>query len=143
MKGTRSTAVFRLGALALGFGFLYLPIAVLIVYSFNASRLVTIWGGFSTRWYGALLENDKFRSAALTSLEVQRMVIEEATNSRVPPALALAVAKVESNFEARALSPEEVIASHQRCASDSQTSNLCQPPFTPRSAFSDPTTSRA
>jgi putrescine transport system permease protein len=73
VTGNRSTAVFRLGALALGFGFLYLPIAVLVVYSFNASRLVTIWGGFSTRWYGALLENDKFRSAALTSLEVAVM----------------------------------------------------------------------
>ena len=43
-----------------GFGFLYLPIAVLIAYSFNGSRLVTIWGGFSTRWYGALIEDEKF-----------------------------------------------------------------------------------
>jgi putrescine transport system permease protein len=61
---------FRLGALALGFGFLYLPIAVLVAYSFNGSRLVTIWAGFSTRWYGALLVDDKFRSAASTSLEI-------------------------------------------------------------------------
>jgi len=68
--GPRGGAVFRLGALALGFGFLYLPIAVLVAYSFNASRLVTIWGGFSTRWYVALLEDDKFRAAALTSLEI-------------------------------------------------------------------------
>ena len=68
--GTRGGAVFRLAALGLGFGFLYLPIAVLVAYSFNASRLVTIWGGFSTRWYGALLEDDKFRAAALTSLEI-------------------------------------------------------------------------
>jgi putrescine transport system permease protein len=73
VTGTRSTAVFRLGALALGFGFLYLPIAVLVVYSFNSSRLVTIWGGFSVRWYDVLLENDKYRSAALTSLEVAVM----------------------------------------------------------------------
>jgi putrescine transport system permease protein len=76
VKGTRRSAVFRLGAvlrvsaLALGLGFLYLPIAVLVAYSFNASRLVTIWAGFSTRWYGALLEDDKFRAAALTSLEI-------------------------------------------------------------------------
>jgi putrescine transport system permease protein len=68
--GTRGGAVFRLAALGLGFGFLYLPIAVLVAYSFNASRLVTIWAGFSTRWYGALLEDDKFRAAALTSLEI-------------------------------------------------------------------------
>ena len=40
---------------SLGFAFLYLPILLLIVYSFNASRLVTVWGGFSTQWYGALL----------------------------------------------------------------------------------------
>jgi putrescine transport system permease protein len=74
--GSRGGAAFRLGAvlrvsaLGIGFGFLYLPIAVLVAYSFNASRLVTIWGGFSTRWYGALLEDDKFRAAALTSLEI-------------------------------------------------------------------------
>ena len=71
-------AAFRLGALALGFGFLYLPIAVLVVYSFNGSRLVTIWAGFSTRWYGALLEDDKFRAAALTSLEIGVMAASAA-----------------------------------------------------------------
>ncbi len=70
MIGGRGGAVLRLSVLALGFGFLYLPIAVLVTYSFNASRLVTIWGGFSTRWYGVLLEDDKFRGAALTSLEI-------------------------------------------------------------------------
>ena len=62
--------LLRGGALALCFGFLYLPIAVLVFYSFNASRLVTIWGGFSTRWYGALVDDDKFGAAALTSLEI-------------------------------------------------------------------------
>src|SRR5436309_5672607 len=69
MTGRRITA-FRLAALMLGFGFLYLPIAVLIAYSFNGSRLVTVWGGFSTRWYAALIDNDKFGAAALTSLEI-------------------------------------------------------------------------
>ncbi len=71
--GGRGSAVFRLSALTLGFGFLYLPIAVLVAYSFNASRLVTIWGGWSTRWYGVLLDDDKFRGAALTSLEIAVM----------------------------------------------------------------------
>jgi len=71
--GAGRGAVFRVSTLALGFGFLYLPIAVLVAYSFNASRLVTIWGGFSTRWYGALLEDDKFRGAALTSLDIAVM----------------------------------------------------------------------
>jgi putrescine transport system permease protein len=64
---------FRVGALALGFAFLYLPIAVLVAYSFNFSRLVTIWGGLSTRWYLALLDNEKYRAAALISLEVAVM----------------------------------------------------------------------
>jgi len=68
--GGRGGALLRLAALGLGFGFLYLPIAVLVAYSFNASRLVTIWAGWSTRWYGVLLEDDKFRGAALTSLEI-------------------------------------------------------------------------
>jgi putrescine transport system permease protein len=65
-------------ALGLGLGFLYLPIAVLIAYSFNGSRLVTIWGGFSTRWYGALLADDKFRDAAVTSLEIGTMAASAA-----------------------------------------------------------------
>ncbi|HEX6440954.1 MAG TPA: ABC transporter permease subunit [Stellaceae bacterium] len=69
MSGRGATA-FRLGALGLGFGFLYLPIAVLIGYSFNGSRLVTVWAGFSTRWYLALFQDDKFGAAALTSLEI-------------------------------------------------------------------------
>jgi putrescine transport system permease protein len=68
--GGRRVGAFCLGALALGFAFLYLPIAVLVAYSFNRSRLVTIWGGMSTRWYGALFLDDKFGAAALTSLEI-------------------------------------------------------------------------
>lgn len=51
-------------ALVAGFAFLYLPILALIAYSFNASRLVTVWGGFSTHWYGALLSNEALLSAA-------------------------------------------------------------------------------
>jgi putrescine transport system permease protein len=61
---------YRVAALALGFGFLYLPIALLVAYSFNASRLVAVWGGWSLRWYGELVRDDKFRSAAATSLEI-------------------------------------------------------------------------
>lgn len=64
------TAWLRVGALVCGFGFLYAPIALLIVYSFNASRLVTLWAGFSTRWYGELFRDEAFRAAALTSIEV-------------------------------------------------------------------------
>jgi len=50
--------------------FLYVPIIVLVGYSFNASALVTVWGGFSTIWYGRLLHNHQVLSAALLSLEV-------------------------------------------------------------------------
>lgn len=61
---------FHLTALVMGLSFLYLPILVLIIYSFNASRLVTVWGGFSTRWYASLLQNEQLLAAAWLSLEV-------------------------------------------------------------------------
>src|ERR1700752_1489577 len=70
---SRTTGWFRLGALTLGFCFLYAPIALLVLYSFNASRLVTVWAGFSTHWYGALFHDEAFGAAALTSLEVAAM----------------------------------------------------------------------
>ncbi len=73
MRAGRGGGAFRAGALVLGFAFLYAPIVLLVVYSFNASRLVTVWAGFSTRWYGALIRDDGFRRAALTSLEVAAM----------------------------------------------------------------------
>jgi putrescine transport system permease protein len=67
---SRRITVFRAAALAFGFGFLYLPIALLVAYSFNASRLVAVWGGWSLHWYAALLDDDKFRDAARNSLEI-------------------------------------------------------------------------
>ena len=73
MIARRSGGLFRLSALFFGFAFLYLPIALLVLYSFNGSRLVTVWGGFSIRWYGALIDNEKYRDAALTSLEIAVM----------------------------------------------------------------------
>jgi putrescine transport system permease protein len=57
-------------ALWFGYAFLYVPIALLITYSFNESRLVTVWGGFSTKWYGELLNNEALLSAAGLSLRV-------------------------------------------------------------------------
>ena len=56
--------------LAIGYVFLYGPIASLILYSFNASRLVTVWAGFSTHWYVELVHNEAIRRAALISLEI-------------------------------------------------------------------------
>ena len=61
---------FRMTVLALGFAFLYIPIASLVFYSFNKSRLVTVWGGFSTKWYGELLRNEQILNAAWLSLKV-------------------------------------------------------------------------
>jgi putrescine transport system permease protein len=56
--------------LCLGIAILYVPILVLIGYSFNASPLVNVWGGFSTTWYGQLWHNRQLLEAALLSLEV-------------------------------------------------------------------------
>jgi putrescine transport system permease protein len=66
----QGVTVFRAIVLTLGFAFLYIPIASLIVYSFNESRLVTVWGGFSTKWYGALLRNEQILNAAWLSIKV-------------------------------------------------------------------------
>jgi len=62
--------MFRLSALVFGFAFLYIPILSLIVYSFNKSRLVTVWAGFSTEWYGRLFENEQILGAAWLSLKI-------------------------------------------------------------------------
>jgi putrescine transport system permease protein len=59
-----------LAILFLGIAILYIPILVLITYSFNASPLVNVWGGFSTAWYGQLLHNRQVLEAALLSVEV-------------------------------------------------------------------------
>jgi putrescine transport system permease protein len=69
VSGGRRTR-FQWAALILGFSFLYIPIISLVIYSFNASRLVTVWGGFSTKWYGALLENEQILGAAWLSVKV-------------------------------------------------------------------------
>lgn len=61
---------FLKGALVVGFLFLYIPIISLIVYSFNASKLVTVWGGFSLRWYASLLQNEQIISAAKLSIQI-------------------------------------------------------------------------
>jgi len=54
----------------IGFGILYVPVVVMVVYSFNASRLVSVWAGFSTRWYGELMQNDQILAALGKSLWV-------------------------------------------------------------------------
>ncbi|WP_322011573.1 ABC transporter permease subunit [Paraburkholderia sp. J12] len=59
--------------LMLGFLFLYIPIVSLVVYSFNESKLVTVWSGFSLKWYAALLQDDELLNAAWLSLKIGLM----------------------------------------------------------------------
>ncbi|MEE9426766.1 MAG: ABC transporter permease subunit [Paracoccaceae bacterium] len=61
---------FNATSLTLGFAFLYLPMIILIIFSFNESRLVTVWAGFSTKWYGELIHNEAFLKAAWVTLKV-------------------------------------------------------------------------
>ncbi|AHF04278.1 putrescine/spermidine ABC transporter permease [Marichromatium purpuratum 984] len=59
-----------LSLLAFGYAFLYVPILLLIVYSFNESRLVTVWSGFSIKWYRELLHNQQLLEAAWLSVRI-------------------------------------------------------------------------
>jgi putrescine transport system permease protein len=83
-------SLFRVLSLVLGFTFLYVPILSLIVYSFNKSRLVTVWGGFSTQWYGRLFENEQILSAAWLSLKIATMTATGAVVLGTLAGLALA-----------------------------------------------------
>jgi putrescine transport system permease protein len=67
---TKRLSWFVLVMLAIGFLFLYGPIVSLVVFSFNESKLVTVWSGFSVKWYGELARDDQVLSAAWLSLEV-------------------------------------------------------------------------
>lgn len=66
----RGPSPFNIAAIVLGLAFLYLPIVLLVVYSFNDSRLVTVWGGFSTRWYVALFQNEQLLAAVWVTFRV-------------------------------------------------------------------------
>jgi putrescine transport system permease protein len=74
---------------AFGYAFLYVPIISVIIYSFNDSRLVTLWGGFSVRWYVALFRNDQVLDAALLSLRIAAVSATAATALGALAALAL------------------------------------------------------
>ncbi|MHC2108189.1 ABC transporter permease [Methylobacterium sp.] len=87
-------------ALTIGLMFLYAPILVLIAYSFNASNLVTVWGGFSMRWYGALLADAPLMAAAWVSLRVALLTSVIATILGTLAALAL---ERHGRFRGRAL----------------------------------------
>src|SRR5579864_1310477 len=70
MNRANKLSRFNVTALALGLVFLYLPIVILIIYSFNASRLVTVWGGWSLKWYAEFFRDQAMLDAAWMSLRV-------------------------------------------------------------------------
>ncbi|MDP1629997.1 MAG: ABC transporter permease [Caulobacter sp.] len=86
----RGPSWFNLVSLTVGFAFLYLPIVLLVAWSFNASRLVTVWGGFSTKWYVALLSDQQLLDAAWVTLRVGLLSATVATVLGTLAAIALA-----------------------------------------------------
>ena len=70
---------FNAPSITLGFAFLYMPMIILVIYSFNASKLVTVWAGFSTKWYGELLQDSAFLDAVWVTVKVAVMSSSLAT----------------------------------------------------------------
>jgi putrescine transport system permease protein len=91
---------FNMVSLALGFAFLYLPLVILIIYSFNASRLVTVWGGWSTRWYRELLNDQAMLEAAWMSL---RVGVTSATLATILGTMAAVALSRGNDFRGRTL----------------------------------------
>jgi putrescine transport system permease protein len=89
---------FNIASLALGLAFLYLPILILVIYSFNASRLVTVWGGWSLRWYHEFFNDGAMIEAAWMSLRVAATSATIATLLGTLAAVALSRAE---NFRGR------------------------------------------
>jgi putrescine transport system permease protein len=80
---------FNITSVTLGFAFLYLPIVLLVIFSFNASKLVTVWGGFSTKWYVSLFHNQGLMDAAWVTIRVGLISATVATVLGTLGALAL------------------------------------------------------
>ena len=75
----RRLSAFNIVAIVFGLAFLYLPIGILVIYSFNASRLVAVWGGWSTRWYVELLNDSALVDSAWISLRLALVAASAAT----------------------------------------------------------------
>ena len=82
---------FIIMMMAIGYFFLYGPIISLIVFSFNESKLVTVWGGFSTKWYGALMSDGPVISAFFLSLRIAIVSSTVATMSPLFGSIAVSV----------------------------------------------------
>src|SRR5437660_7530687 len=85
----RKASWFNVGSVALGLAFLYLPIVILVIYSFNASRLGTVWGGWSTRWYSELIADRAMLQSAWVTLRVALLSASAATVLGTLAAIAL------------------------------------------------------
>jgi putrescine transport system permease protein len=85
----RAFSRFNVASVVLGLAFLYAPILLLVIYSFNESKLVTVWGGWSTRWYGALLQDEAMLDAAWTTLRLALISASVATVLGTMAAVAL------------------------------------------------------
>ncbi len=94
------TSWFNVTSITLGLAFLYLPIILLVIYSFNDSRLVTVWGGFSVRWYFRLFQNQQLLDAAWVTLRVAFISATAATFLGTLAAVALVR---QGRFRGRAL----------------------------------------
>jgi len=82
--------VFLICVLGFGFAFFYIPILSMMVYSFNASRLATVWGGFSTKWYASLFANRQIVAALVLSLKIALLSATVATILGTMAGIALA-----------------------------------------------------
>ena len=91
---------FNVTSIVLGFAFLYIPILLLVIYSFNDSKLVTVWGGWSTKWYSGLLQNDALLDAAWVTL---RVALVSATVATILGTLAAIVLVRMGRFRGRTL----------------------------------------
>ncbi|HEU4661024.1 MAG TPA: ABC transporter permease subunit [Pseudolabrys sp.] len=86
----RGASAFNIAAVILGLAFLYLPIAILVIYSFNASRLVTVWGGWSLQWYRELFADSDMIASAWVSLRIAALSASAAAVFGTLAAIALA-----------------------------------------------------
>jgi putrescine transport system permease protein len=100
MARANKLSPFNIAALALGLAFLYLPIVILVIYSFNASRLVTVWGGWSLRWYTELFSDRAMLDAAWMSFHV---AVASATLATLLGTLAAVALSRGANFRGRTL----------------------------------------
>ena len=85
----KGPSLFNIVSVTLGFAFLYLPIVLLVIYSFNAGRNVAIWSGWSTKWYVAMIQNQQLLDAAWVTLRVGLLSATIATVLGTMAALAL------------------------------------------------------